>query len=143
MDSFWSKLLILGIVAAIGLFFIGNVYNPQKTAQQAMADSTQQSVNAVKAGVEDSAPSIVKGDSIISTVNQYCGNGGGTINIIVQKVDGSTYTFKNSTSSDSCTPSGNTNKAVTSVALLDRHYVKEVTKSATQISSIKFVEQSN
>ncbi|MDF2593623.1 MAG: hypothetical protein K0S75_3089, partial [Clostridia bacterium] len=43
MDSFWSKLLILGIVAAIGLFFIGNVYAPQRSAQEAMAESTQQS----------------------------------------------------------------------------------------------------
>ncbi|OGO78082.1 MAG: hypothetical protein A2Y23_15480 [Clostridiales bacterium GWB2_37_7] len=132
MDSFWSKLLILGIVAAIGVFFIGNVYAPQRSAQEAMADSTQQSVNAVKMGVEDTAPMIVKGDAIISTVNQYC-TSGNTVDIIVKK-SSNTYTFTNSTSTSS-------NQSVTTIADISKHYVRTIEKAGTQIVSITFVEQ--
>lgn len=132
MDSFWSKLLILGIVAAIGVFFIGNVYAPQKSAQEAMADSTQQSVNAVKMGVEDTAPMIVKGDAIISTVNQYC-IPGNTVTIYVQKSTG-TFSFTNS-----IYYSGT--QSVTGVADISKHYVKNVVKNGTSITSITFVEQ--
>jgi len=129
MDSFWSKLLILGIVAAIGVFFIGNVYAPQKSAQEAMADSTQQSVNAVKMGVEENAPMIVKGDAIISTVNQYC-SGTNTVDIVVVKAS-NTYTFRASTLADG-------GQSVTSVADIKKHYVKYIKKDAGEI---RFVEQ--
>ncbi len=128
MDSFWSKLLILGIVAAIGLFFIYNVYTPQKTAQEAMADSTQQSVNAVKMGVEDTAPLIVNSDNVTNTVTTYCKTGN-TIRIIVVKVGGTTHTFTTSTTSD-------TNQSIGSVVDSSKYYVK---KNGT--GEIRFTEQ--
>lgn len=103
MDSFWSKLLILGIVAAIGLFFIGNVYTPQKSAQEAMADSTQQSVNAVKMGIDDTATWVVRGDEVIDTVEGYCKTNN-TINIVIEKENGNDYIF--TTSTTSTTPAG-------------------------------------
>ncbi|MFZ5352212.1 MAG: hypothetical protein ACOZCL_05745 [Bacillota bacterium] len=133
MDNFWSKLLILGIVAAIGVFFIGNVYNPQKTAQEAMADSTQQSVNSVKAGVEDTAPSIVKGDEVISTVNQYCKEGN-TVEIYVS-IGSNSYTFSSSINSDTG------GLKITNVVDIAKYYVKKVEKSGTSIDFITFTQQ--
>jgi hypothetical protein len=94
MDSFWSKLLILGIVAAIGLFFIGNVYAPQKAAQEAMADSTQQSVNAVKMGIEDTTSLQYSGDDVIDEIQEIC-EPGNTRTVIV-KVGSATYLFTTS-----------------------------------------------
>jgi hypothetical protein len=129
MDSFWSKLLILGIVAAIGLFFIYNVYTPQKTAQEAMADSTQQSVNAVKLGVENSAPLIVNSENVIHTVNTYCKTGN-TIRIVITKVGGTSHTFTTSTVSDT------SSQAVGSIVDSTRYYVK---KNST--GEIRFTEQ--
>lgn len=131
MDSFWSKLLILGIVAAIGLFFIANVYGPQRSAQEAMAESTQQSVNAVKMGVEDTIATIVKGDVIISTVNQYS-DSNNSVDVIV-KSSSSTNTFKNSLTSTS-------GSSVTSIAILTSDYEKVVNKIGAQITSIVFTE---
>lgn len=128
MDSFWSKLLILGIVAAIGLFFIYNVYTPQKTAQEAMADSTQQSVNAVKMGVEDTAPLIVNSDNVINTVTTYCKTGN-AIRIIIAKVGGTTHTFTTSTTSDA-------SQSIGSVVDATKYYVK---KNGT--GEIRFTEQ--
>lgn len=96
MDSFWSKLLILGIVAAIGLFFIANVYGPQRSAQEAMAESTQQSVNAVKAGVNNMAPLSYSGNDVISLVNSICRTGNTTQVLVV--VGGSSYVFTTTTS---------------------------------------------
>lgn len=133
MDSFWSKLLILGIVAAIGLFFIANVYGPQRSAQEAMAESTQQSVNAVKAGVEDVAATIVKGDAVISSVNQYL-NSSDIVDVIV-KTSSSTYTFKNSLTSTS-------GSLVTAITNLTSDYEKVINREGVQIISIVFTEQS-
>jgi hypothetical protein len=128
MDSFWSKLLILGIVAAIGMFFIINVYAPQKAAQQAMADSTQQTVNAVKAGVDGATQTIVNSDSVVSTVATYC-NTGNTINIIVVKASG-TYTFTTSR-----TTTGG--QDISTIVNISKSYVK-----LNNGTSITFTEQS-
>ncbi len=127
MDNFWSKLLILGIVAAIGVFFVGNVYNPQRTAQEAMAESTQQSVNSVKAGVEDTAPTIVKGDVVISTVNQYC-KAGNTVDIVV-KNGAASSTYRVSVDN------------ILAVAEITKYYAKQVEKDGTSIKKIIFTRQ--
>lgn len=127
MDSFWSKLLILGIVAAIGLFFIANVYGPQRSAQEAMAESTQQSVNAVKAGVDDMAPLSYSGDDVINTVTSICRDSNTTQVIVV--VEGTSYVFTTSTSSGS--------HEISSVVDDDKNYLKE-----TSATKIIFTEQS-
>jgi hypothetical protein len=95
MDSFWSKLLILGIVAAIGVFFIANVYGPQRSAQEAMAESTQQSVNAVKAGVNDMAPLSFSGNEVINMIFDICKAGNTTQVLVV--TDGKSYIFTTTT----------------------------------------------
>jgi hypothetical protein len=95
MDSFWSKLLILGIVAAIGVFFIANVYGPQRSAQEAMAESTQQSVNAVKAGVDDMTPLSYSGNEVINMISDIC-RAGNTTQVLVVK-GGMSYIFTTTT----------------------------------------------
>ncbi|MDF2531134.1 MAG: hypothetical protein K0Q65_715 [Clostridia bacterium] len=127
MDSFWSKLLILGIVAAIGLFFIGNVYAPQRSAQEAMAESTQQSVNAVKSGVDDMAPLSYNGDDVINTVTNIC-RAGNTMKVVVVE-GGTSYIFT--------TEPSYSGQNISTIVDSDKHYLKE-----TSSSSIIFTEQS-
>ncbi|MDF2590716.1 MAG: hypothetical protein K0S75_182 [Clostridia bacterium] len=129
MDSFWSKLLILGIVAAIGMFFISNVYNPQKAAQQAMAYSTQQSVNAVRAGVDGIVPLSYSNNEVISTVNSLCGPSNTTNVVIVKKLDGTQCIFTTST-----TYGG---QDISSIVASGSHYLKE-----TNSNTITFTQQS-
>lgn len=78
------------------MVFIGNVYTPQKSAQEAMADSTQQSVNAVKMGIDETVTWVVRGDEVIATVKQYC-NPTNRTNIVVEKEGGTDCTFLTST----------------------------------------------
>ncbi len=134
MDNFWAKLLILGIVAAIGVFFVANVYGPQKAAQQAMADSTQQSVNAVKAGVEDSGPSIVSSGQVIYTVEEYC-KPGNTVTIVVN-TGAASYSFTTDVKSPPTT-----GVSVNSIVDSSRKYVKVVEMSGTAINRITFTQQ--
>ena len=128
MDSFWSKLLILGIVAAIGLFFIANVYGPQKSAQEAMAESTQQSVNAVKAGVEDMAPLSYSGSDVASFVTSIC-VAGNTKQVFVV-VGGTSYIFLT-------TPTTTGNQAIGTIVSNSKQYIKGISGS-----TIIFTEQS-
>jgi exosome complex RNA-binding protein Csl4 len=127
MDSFWSKLLILGIVAAIGVFFIANVYGPQRSAQEAMAESTQQSVNAVKSGVDDMAPLSYNGDDVINTVTNIC-RAGNTMKVVVVE-GGTSYIFT--------TEPSYSGQNISTIVDSDKHYLKE-----TSSSSIIFTEQS-
>jgi len=129
MDSFWSKLLILGIVAAIGLFFIANVYNPQRTAQEAMADSTQQSVNAVKSGVDETKNSLLSGETVANIIKDSC-TGTNTVKYIVQNLSSGTYEFTTSTTSGST--------AYTTAVKSGSFYLREGSASSGQI---KFTEQ--
>ncbi|MGB7605264.1 MAG: hypothetical protein WBL93_07275 [Lutisporaceae bacterium] len=129
MDSFWSKLLILGIVAAIGLFFIANVYTPQRTAQEAMADSTQQSVNAVKTGVDETAASILSGESVANIIKDNC-TATNTVKYIVQNLSGDVYEFTTSTTSGST--------SYTTAVKSDSFYLREASVST---EPVKFTEQ--
>lgn len=130
MDSFWSKLLILGIVAAIGLFFIANVYTPQRTAQEAMADSTQQSVNAVKAGVDETTNSLLSGETVANIIRDNC-TGSNAVKYIVQNLSSGTYEFITSG-----TTSGGT--SYTTAVKSGSYYLREGSASTGQI---KFIEQ--
>ena len=128
MDSFWSKLLILGIVAAIGLFFIANVYGPQRSAQEAMAESTQQSVNAVKAGVTDMAPLSYSGNDVVSMITGICITGNTTKVIVVA---GSTsYVFTTTTIASG-------GQGIGTIISGSKNYLKE-----TSGTTIIFTEQS-
>lgn len=135
MDSFWSKLLILGIVAAIGVFFIHNVYTPQRSAQEAMADSTQQSVNAVKAGVDETL-SIVSGSQVENIANNNFA-GASPKEITITKANGAIYTFT-SLSSTATDSEGKVPGAQTLSAVVDdsKNY-----KQSTSLETIFFAEQ--
>jgi hypothetical protein len=127
MDSFWSKLLILGIVAAIGVFFIANVYGPQRSAQEAMAESTQQSVNAVKAGVDDMAPLSFSGNEVISMISDICRTGNTTQVLLVK--GGMSYVF-------TITPSTSAGQGIGTIVSGGEQYIKE-----TNGKTIIFTEQ--
>lgn len=75
MEKFWAVILIFVVVAAAGLMYVNQVYNPQKDSQAAMADTANQTLSAVKSDVEDSAPTTVNASSVINTVNMYCKDG--------------------------------------------------------------------
>jgi uncharacterized membrane protein len=48
MEKFWAVILIFVVVAAAGLMYVNQVYNPQKDSQMAMADTANQTLSAVK-----------------------------------------------------------------------------------------------
>ena len=90
MEKFWAVILIFVVVAAAGLMYVNQVYNPQKDSQAAMADTANQTLSAVKSDVEDSAPTTVNASSVINTVNMYCKTGN-TVEIHVNT--GSTHNY--------------------------------------------------
>jgi hypothetical protein len=73
MEKFWAVILIFVIVAAGGLLYVNQVYNPQKETQMAMADTANQTLSAVKMEMgNDDTPSVVDADSVRATVISYC-----------------------------------------------------------------------
>lgn len=84
MEKFWAVILIFVIVAAGGLLYVNQVYNPQKETQMAMAETANQTLSAVKLEMgNDTTPSVVNADSVKSTVKLYCGSEGNSIEITV------------------------------------------------------------
>jgi len=47
MEKFWAVILIFVVVAAAGLMYVNQVYNPQKETQMAMAQMANQTLTAV------------------------------------------------------------------------------------------------
>jgi hypothetical protein len=86
MEKFWAVILIFVVVAAAGLMYVNQVYNPQKDSQIAMADTANQTLSAVKSDVEDTAPTTVNAANVIQTVNMYCKTGN-TVTISVGATD--------------------------------------------------------
>lgn len=73
MEKFWAVILIFVIVAAGGLLYVNQVYNPQKETQMAMADTANQTLSAVKLEMgNDTTPSVVNAENVKSTVKMYC-----------------------------------------------------------------------
>lgn len=73
MEKFWAVILIFAIVAAGGLLYVNQVYNPQKDSQAAMADMANQTLSAVKAEMEnDTTPTVVTANSVIQTIQLMC-----------------------------------------------------------------------
>lgn len=88
MEKFWAVILIFVVVAAGGLMYVNQVYNPQKDSQATMADTANQTLTAVKSDVENNAPTTVSATNVIQTVSMYCKEG----NTVEIKVDSKTYT---------------------------------------------------
>ena len=122
MEKFWAVILIFVVVAAAGLMYVNQVYNPQKDSQMAMADTANQTLSAVKSDVEDEAPSTVSALNVVNTVNMYCKEG----NTIEISVDGSKYI-------------NSTNKIEEKVDF-SKYYVKKVIKNNDVIEGIEFDE---
>lgn len=96
MEKFWAVILIFVIVAAGGLLYVNQVYNPQKETQAAMADTANQTLSAVKMEMgNDDVPSIVDADNVRSTVKRYCAMEGNGIVITVIN-DKGTETYEDS-----------------------------------------------
>lgn len=117
MEKFWAVILIFVVVAAAGLMYVNQVYNPQKDSQLAMADTANQTLSAVKSDVEDTAPSTVTASNVINTVSLYC-KAGNTINISVKGDGDSVYTEYKL----------NSNGISSQVDDLAAYYVKKVSK---------------
>lgn len=89
MEKFWAVILIFVIVAAGGLLYVNQVYNPQKETQIAMADTANQTLSAVKMEMgNDSTPSIVDADNVRSTVKRYCSMEDNDVEITVINANG-------------------------------------------------------
>ena len=125
MEKFWAAILIFVVVAAAGLMYVNQVYNPQKDSQIAMADTANQTLSAVKSDVEDTAPTTVNASSVIQTVNMYCKAG----NSVTISVDDKDYI----TSSDDIT---------TKVGDLKNYFTKVVHKNGSTgvIERIEFTK---
>jgi hypothetical protein len=96
MEKFWAVILIFVIVAAGGLLYVNQVYNPQKETQMAMAETANQTLSAVKMEMgNDTTPSIVNVESVRSTVKMHCDTEGNIVEITVINGTG-TKTYKNS-----------------------------------------------
>jgi hypothetical protein len=88
MEKFWAAILIFVVVAAAGLMYVNQVYNPQKDSQAAMAETANQTLSAVKTEMEnDTTPSVVTASSVMQTVKQFCISGN-TIAITVKTSSG-------------------------------------------------------
>jgi hypothetical protein len=111
MEKFWAVILIFVVVAAAGLMYVNQVYNPQKDSQIAMADTANQTLSAVKSDVEDTAPTTVNAANVIQTVTMYCKEGN-TVDIIVNE---KTY-------------EEDSDDIITEVGDLDNYYTKVVKK---------------
>lgn len=130
MEKFWAVILIFVVVAAAGLMYVNQVYNPQKDSQVAMAETANQTLSAVKSDVEDTAPSTVSAANVINTVNMYC-KAGNTVDITV-----GSELFETSTTSTS-------NSDITDVVGdLKNYFTKVVDKDVNTgaIKSIKFTK---
>jgi Tfp pilus assembly protein PilX len=83
MEKFWAAILIFVVVAAAGLMYVNQVYNPQKDSQAAMAETANRTLTAVKSEMEnDSTPTVVEADDVINAVEAMC-KVGNTVTITV------------------------------------------------------------
>ena len=119
MEKFWAVILIFVVVAAAGLLYVNQVYNPQKESQAAMAETANQTLSAVKADVVDTAPTTVTAADVISTVNMYCKNGN-TVEITVISSTTAVYTV-------------NSTGILTQISNLNEYYTKTIDKEGTDI----------
>lgn len=130
MEKFWAVILIFVVVAAAGLMYVNQVYNPQKDSQLAMADTASQTLSAVRSDVEDTAPSTVTASNVINTVTLYCKEGN-SVSIGVKGGGASGFTGDQ-------TYTANCTNISSKVNDLTKYYVKKVTKDSGIISRIDF-----
>lgn len=129
MEKFWAVILIFVIVAAGGLLYVNQVYNPQKETQAAMADTANQTLSAVKMEMgNDDAPSIVDADNVRSTVKRYCAIENNDVDIIVINATGS-KTYKASGDADGIDTQLNNEKKL---------FVRQPKLKDGEIESIRF-----
>lgn len=94
MEKFWAVILIFAIVAAGGLLYVNQVYEPQKEAQMTMAQTANQTLSVVTQQMgNDDTPSFVDGADVIREVKDYCSRPNNTVTITVIS-DGRTEEYK-------------------------------------------------
>ncbi len=97
MEKFWAVILIFVIVAAGGLLYVNQVYNPQKETQMAMADTANQTLSAVKMEMgNDTTPTVVDADSVRAAVISYCAMTDNSVEITVVNSKGTKKYTNNS-----------------------------------------------
>ena len=93
MEKFWAAILIFVVVAAAGLMYVNQVYNPQKDSQAAMAETANQTLSAVKSEMDnDTTLKVVYADEVIQIVKDTCDSTSNTVTITVI-VGGTTKVF--------------------------------------------------
>ncbi len=123
MEKFWAAILIFAIVAAAGLMYVNQVYNPQKDSQIAMADMANQTLSAVKSEMgNDISRTFVDAEDVIATVKDYC-EPGNTVSIWVDEIK-----YLESTNNIE----GNVDSS--------KGYVKTITRVDGKIDEIRFLE---
>jgi hypothetical protein len=89
MEKFWAVILIFVVVAAAGLMYVNQVYNPQRETQEAMAEMASQTLTVVETEIGDGSSSReYYGSEIINKVESYID----MYSDIEIKVGGVTYT---------------------------------------------------
>lgn len=88
MEKFWAAILIFVVVAAAGLMYVNQVYNPQKDSQIAMAAMANQTLSVVSTeiGVEINTFNC-NATEAKEKISLYC-NGGHSVRVLI---DGQSY----------------------------------------------------
>lgn len=127
MEKFWAVILIFVVVAAAGLMYVNQVYNPQKETQMAMADMAKETLSAVKLEIGDGTISReVMGNEIEEIIEGYLHD-----NVI----DRVTIGGVNSDNIDHISDITNLN----TIDVASRYYMR-VTSNNGKISEIRFIE---
>lgn len=72
MEKFWAVILIFVVVAAAGLMYVNQVYNPQKETQMAMADMVNDTLTAVKVEIGDGETyKDILGSAVLDYLDNY------------------------------------------------------------------------
>lgn len=92
MEKFWAVILIFVVVAAAGLMYVNQVYNPQKDTQAAMADMVAQTLSAVELEIGDGNYTfVVKGSEIEDWINGKLAEHGVSSGDVDITINGKTY----------------------------------------------------
>lgn len=126
LRQFWAELLLGAVLAVLAIMFLSGSFTPSKDAQVLLADSTNQSMTAVKTNIQTNAPAIVSSADVIKAVSEICTATNTTTRIYVKNgaVTYGFYQSANSVPGDS-TPISTPATAITTVcSSLNSYYSK-------------------
>ncbi len=89
MEKFWAVILIFVVVAAAGLMYVNQVYNPQRDTQEAMAEMANDTLSVVKSEIGDGTNTYERrGDDVEETLEDKLGGEEADISIEGSRYDG-------------------------------------------------------